>query len=79
MKGTVLILIMLSIAYISSKVGKSLPKELALVPLIIMLMMDGIAIFLFKDLTNTPNKEIAISIMIATLVKVLFLTRKLDK
>ena len=74
-----LIIGMVLIAYVSLRVGKMLPKELSLVPLLIMLIMDGMLVYGFKEFTQIENKQIAFAIMGATLCKVLFLVLTLPK
>ena len=74
-----LIVGMVLIAYVSLRVGKMLPKELSLVPLLIMLIMDGMLVYGFKEFTQIENKQIAFAIMGATLCKVLFLVLTLPK
>lgn len=70
---------MVLIAYVSLRVGKMLPKELSLVPLLIMLAMDGMLVYGFKEFAQMENKQIAFAIMGATLCKVLFLVLTLPK
>ncbi len=74
-----LIVGMVAIAYVSLRVGKVLPKELSLVPLLIMLIMDGMLVYGFKEFSQIENKQIAFAIMGATLCKVLFLVLTLPK
>ena len=74
-----LIVGMVLIAYVSLRIGKIVPQEMALTPLIIMLMMDGMLIFLMKDFTQIENRPIAFAIMAATMCKVLFLVLTLPK
>lgn len=74
-----LIIGMVLIAYVSLRVGKMLPKELSLVPLLIMLIMDGMLVYGFKEFVQMENKQIAFSIMAATMCKVLFLVLTLPK
>jgi len=70
---------MVAIAFVSLRVGKVLPKELSLVPLLIMLIMDGMLVYGFKEFAQIENKQIAFAIMVATLCKVLFLVLTLPK
>lgn len=70
---------MVAIAFVSLRIGKMLPSELALVPLIVMLIMDGMLVYGFKEFAQMENKQIAFAIMGATLVKVLFLVLTLPK
>ena len=74
-----LIVGMVLIAFISLRIGKMLPQEMALVPLIIMLIMDGMLVFSTKEFFQIENKQIAFAIMGATLCKVLFLVLTLPK
>ena len=74
-----LIVGMVLIAFVSLRIGKILPQEMALVPLIVMLIMDGMLIFSMKEFTQIENKQIAFAIMGATMVKVLFLVLTLPK
>ena len=74
-----LIIGMVLVAFVSLRVGKVLPKELSLVPLLIMLIMDGVLVYGFKEFSQIENKQIAFSIMAATMVKVLFLILTLPK
>lgn len=74
-----LIIGMVAIAFVSLRVGKVLPKELSLVPLLIMLIMDGMLIFSMKEFSQIENRQIAFAIMGATMVKVLFLVLTLPK
>ena len=74
-----LIVGMVLVAFVSLRVGKMLPKELSLVPLLIMLVMDGILVYGFKEFSQIENKQIAFAIMGATLCKVLFLILTLPK
>ena len=74
-----LIIGMVAVAFVSLRVGKTLPKELSLVPLLIMLIMDGMLVYGFKEFTQIENKQIAFAIMGATLCKVLFLVLTLPK
>ena len=74
-----LIVGMVAIAFISLRIGKMLPQEMALVPLIIMLIMDGMLVFSMKEFFQIENKQIAFAIMGATLCKVLFLVLTLPK
>lgn len=64
---------MVAIAFVSLRIGKILPNELALVPLIMMLIMDGMLIYGFKEFAEMENKHIAFSIIAATISKVLIL------
>jgi len=70
---------MVLIAYVSLRIGKILPQEMALVPLLIMLVMDGLLVYGFKEFVEMENKQIAFSIMAATMCKVLFLVLTLPK
>ena len=74
-----LIVGMVAIAFISLRIGKMLPQEMALVPLILMLIMDGMLVYGFKEFAQMENKNIAFAIMGATMVKVLFLVLTLPK
>lgn len=74
-----LIIGMVAIAFVSLRIGKMLPQEMALTPLLVMLIMDGLLIFALKEFTQIENKHIAFSIMAATMVKVLFLVLTLPK
>ena len=68
-----LVIGMVLIAYVSLRIGKILPQEMALVPLLIMLVMDGMLVFSLKEFAQMENKHIAFAIMGATMCKVLFL------
>ena len=74
-----LIIGMVLVAFVSLRVGKVLPNELSLVPLLIMLVMDGMLVYGFKEFAQIENKQIAFAIMGATLCKVLFLVLTLPK
>ena len=74
-----LIIGMVLIAYVSLRIGKILPQEMALVPLLIMLVMDGMLVYGFKEFAQMENKQIAFAIMGATMCKVLFLVLTLPK
>ena len=74
-----LIVGMVLVAFVSLRVGKVLPQEMALVPLLIMLVMDGVLVYGFKEFAQMENKNIAFAIMGATMVKVLFLVLTLPK
>ena len=74
-----LIIGMVLVAFVSLRVGKVLPQEMALVPLLIMLVMDGVLVYGFKEFAQIENKQIAFAIMGATLCKVLFLILTLPK
>ena len=74
-----LIVGMVAIAFVSLRIGKMLPSELALVPLIMMLIMDGMLVYGFKEFVEMENEHMAFSIMGATLCKVLFLLLTLPK
>ena len=74
-----LIVGMVLVAFVSLRVGKVLPQEMALVPLILMLIMDGVLVYGFKEFAQIENKQIAFAIMGATLCKVLFLVLTLPK
>ncbi len=74
-----LIVGMVAIAFVSLRIGKILPQEMALVPLLIMLVMDGMLVYGFKEFAQMENKQIAFAIMGATMVKVLFLVLTLPK
>ena len=74
-----LIIGMVVVAFISLRVGKILPQEMALVPLLIMLILDGMLVYGFKEFVQMENKQIAFAIMAATMVKVLFLVSTLPK
>lgn len=74
-----LIVGMVAIAFVSLRIGKILPQEMALTPLLVMLIMDGVLVYGFKEFVEMPNKHIAFSIMAATMVKVLFLVLTLPK
>ena len=74
-----LIIGMVLIAYVSLRIGKILPQEMALVPLLIMLVMDGMLVYGFKEFAQMENKHIAFAIMGATMCKVLFLVLTLPK
>ena len=52
---------------------------MALVPLLIMLVMDGMLVYGLKEFAQMENKQIAFAIMGATMVKVLFLVLTLPK
>lgn len=79
MEIVVLIIGMVAIAFVSLRIGKILPQEMALVPLLVMLAMDGVLVYGFKEFVEMPNKHIAFAIMSATMVKVLFLILTLPK
>ena len=70
---------MVAIAFVSLRIGKILPQEMALVPLLVMLIMDGMLVYGFKEFAQMENKQIAFAIMGATMVKVLFLVLTLPK
>ena len=74
-----LIIGMVAIAFVSLRIGKMLPQEMALTPLLVMLIMDGMLVYGFKEFAQMENKHIAFSIMAATMVKVLFLVLTLPK
>ena len=74
-----LIIGMVVVAFISLRVGKILPQEMVLVPLLIMLILDGMLVYGFKEFVQMENKQIAFAIMAATMVKVLFLVSTLPK
>ena len=74
-----LIVGMVLVAFVSLRIGKMLPQEMALVPLILMLIMDGVLVYGFKEFAQMENKNIAFAIMGATMVKVLFLILTLPK
>jgi len=74
-----LIIGMVAIAFVSLRIGKILPQEMALVPLLVMLIMDGMLVYGFKEFAQMENKQIAFAIMGATMVKVLFLVLTLPK
>ena len=74
-----LIIGMVLIAFVSLRIGKILPQEMALVPLLIMLVMDGVLVYGFKEFAQMENKQIAFAIMGATMCKVLFLVLTLPK
>ena len=74
-----LIIGMVAIAFVSLRIGKMLPQEMALTPLLIMLIMDGMLVYGFKEFAQMENKNIAFAIMGATMVKVLFLVLTLPK
>ena len=74
-----LIVGMVAIAFVSLRIGKILPQEMALVPLLVMLAMDGVLVYGFKEFAQMENKNIAFAIMGATMVKVLFLVLTLPK
>ena len=65
-----LIVLLVLVGFISIKLGKSLPEELSLLPLIIMLGLDAVCIFGFKEFLGMENKLIAFSIITATILKV---------
>jgi hypothetical protein len=65
-----LIISLLLVGFVSIKLGKLLPTELALLPLIVMLGLDIMCVFGFKEFLGLENKLIAFSIMSATLLKI---------
>lgn len=79
MEVALLVFAMSAVAFTALKIGKIVPQEMALVPLVIMLIMDGMLVFAFKEVTQMANKHIAFSVMAATFVKVIALTLSLPK
>lgn len=79
MEAALLVFAMSAVAFTALKIGKIVPHEMALLPLVIMLMMDCMLVFAFKEVTQMPNKHIAFSVMAATFVKVIALTLSLPK
>ncbi len=72
-ESTILIIGMIVSAIVSLKIGRILPKEMSLISLIVMIMIDAILIYIFKELVDMPGKHISFAIMTATLFKVIFL------
>ena len=74
-----LIILLVLVGFISIKLGKSLPEELSLLPLIIMLGLDAMCIFGFKEFLSMENKLIAFSIITATILKVIVFVLMMPK
>tara|TARA_R110002033_G_scaffold3294_1_gene19187 strand:- start:596 stop:865 length:270 start_codon:yes stop_codon:yes gene_type:complete len=74
-----LIILLVLVGFISIKLGKSLPEELSLLPLIIMLGLDAMCIFGFKEFLGMENKLIAFSIITATILKVIVFVLMMPK
>jgi hypothetical protein len=74
-----LIISLLLIGFVSVKLGKLLPNELALLPLIIMLGLDVMCIFGFKEFLGMENKLIAFSIITATILKIVMFVFMMPK
>jgi len=74
-----LIISLLLIGFVSIKLGKLLPTELALLPLIIMLGLDIMCVFGFKEFLGLENRLIAFSIMSATLLKIVLFILMMPK
>lgn len=70
---------MVVIASVSLRIGKMLPSELALVPLIMMLIMDGMLVYGFKEFVEMESRYIAFAIMGATMAKIIFFLLTLTK
>jgi len=45
--------------------------EFALVLVVLMFVLDGIFIFLLRDILDIPNKEIALGILLGTITRVI--------
>jgi len=66
-----LIMLLLLIGFVSIKLGKLLPNELVLLPLIIMLGLDIMCIFGFKEFLGMENRLISFSIIASTFLKII--------
>ena len=66
-----LIISMVLIGYVSLKVCNDLPEGFIILPVIIMLGLDILCVFAFKEFLGMENKHIAFSIILATICKVI--------
>jgi len=70
----ILLTSLLLIAYITIKLMKILPKEFAILSLILMPVFDGIVLYYFYKFEDIPKLQIAFIILLATILKtILFL------
>ena len=65
-----LVVTIVFIGLISLKVGSILPLEFAILPLLMMLFFDGVAVLGFKTFLGMENIHIVMSILIATIFKI---------
>ena len=66
----IFIIIMVIIGIIALKICEFLHKEMAMFPLVFMLMLDITVVYLFKNFLHAEKEVITIGIMIATLLKI---------
>tara|TARA_R100000781_G_scaffold59296_1_gene38032 strand:- start:354 stop:590 length:237 start_codon:yes stop_codon:yes gene_type:complete len=50
--------------------------EFALILIVLMFILDGIFMFLLKDILDIPNKEIALGILLGMVIRVIALLMK---
>lgn len=74
-----LIVTMTLIGYTALRISKYFTKEFALLPLIIMVGLDVMAILVFKDFLLMERKDLALGILFATLVKVFLFIAMMPK
>ena len=66
-----LIISMVLIGYVSIKVCSDLPEGFIILPVIIMLGLDILCVFGFREFLGMEDKSIAFSIVLATIFKVI--------
>ena len=66
-----LIISMVLIGYVSLKVCNDLPEGFIILPVIIMLGLDILCVFGFREFLGMEDKSIAFSIILATICKVI--------
>ena len=66
-----LIISMVLIGYVSLKVCSDLPEGFIILPIIIMLGLDILCVFGFREFLGMEDKSIAFSIVLATICKVI--------
>ena len=71
-----IVIIMAVITVLLITLGNFIEIEFALILVVLMFILDGIFIFLLKDILDIPNKEIALGILLGMVIRVITLLMK---
>ena len=71
-----IVIIMAVITVLLITLGNFIEIEFALILVVLMFILDGIFIFLLKDILDIPNKEIALGILLGMVIRVITLLVK---
>jgi len=62
---------MIAVTVLLAILKDSIEAEFVLVLIVLMFVLDGIFIFLLRDILDIPNKEIALGILLGTVTRVI--------